>query len=247
MTALLDLTDNILHAQDQGMCTILVTLDYSRAFDSININLLLSKMNYYGFDLKTIKWFSSYLNNRHQQVKLSAINGSPVLSVLMEVKRGVPQGSILGPILFILYTADIQRHIKHCKFHMYADDTQLYISCFPNDIDIAITRLNEDLQSIAQWSTNNSLLLNPSKTKLMIFGSRQQLATIKPTINVSLLGRVVERVHVLKNLGLIMDSELRFENQIANSVRECFKNDGLKMDENGLRFSTELDPILARL
>lgn len=221
-SALLDVTDNILCAQDKGMCTVLVLLDFSRAFDCLNTNLLLSKLSYYGFDSAALRWFDSYLSNRYQRVKVTRSDGSTVLSDKLAVTRGVPQGSILGPILFILYSADISNAIKHSSYHCYCDDTQIYISCRPNDINEAIGKLNNDLASIAEWSANNCLLLNPLKTKYIIFGSKHQLASLAPTQDVMLLGEPVERVYEARNLGLIMDSELRFEKHVTNCMRECF-------------------------
>lgn len=222
VTAMLDVTDNILCAQDEGLCTILVLLDFSRAFDSINLNLLLSKLSYYGFDVKALKWFHSYLSERYQYVELNRPDGSSIISERIAVTTGVPQGSILGPILFILYTADIGQHIHHCKFHIYADDIQLYISFKPSEIDNAISILNEDLLSIATWSTSNCLLLNPEKTKYLLFGSSHRLATLCPSINVMLQGQAIARVMESRNLGLHMDAGLRFEKHVIQSVKTCF-------------------------
>ncbi|XP_073955689.1 uncharacterized protein [Choristoneura fumiferana] len=133
VTALLDVVDNILQAQDAGKSTILVLLDFSRAFDCISIPLLLSKMSYYGFDVTTIKWFSSYLTDRAQTVELRGPGGRALRSSLCPVTRGVPQGSILGPLLFILYSSDIVYSIKSSGYHLYADDLQLYVSCTPSE------------------------------------------------------------------------------------------------------------------
>lgn len=221
-TALLDVTDNVLTAQDKGMCTILVLLDFSRAFDCLDISLLMSKLSYYGFDSSALRWFNSYLSNRHQYVRLSLNDGSTKVSETMGLSRGVPQGSILGPILFILYTADIRNHITHCRYHFYADDTQIYISCKPADIDSCIQKLNTDLSSIASWAERNGLMLNPTKTKYLIFGSKHQINSIRPTLNVEMQGSQIERVYEARNLGLVMDSELRYENHVAGSVRNCF-------------------------
>lgn len=221
-TALLDVTDTILCDQDQGMGTLLVLLDFSRAFDSLNLNLLLSKLNYYGFDSEALRWFNSYLSHRCQCVKLNLSDGSTLTSDIVPVRRGVPQGSILGPLLFILYSADIAAHIVHCKFHIYADDIQVYISFKPSEVDSAIEQLNEDLGRIAAWSVDNCLLLNPLKTKLLVVGSVHQLATMRPTTKVMLMGEQIERIYEARNLGLLMDSNLRFEKHVANTVRSCF-------------------------
>ncbi|CAG4937950.1 unnamed protein product [Colias eurytheme] len=102
-TAVTDVMDDILCAQDEGKGTVLVLLDYSRAFDTINISLLLSKLTYYGLSPSTINWFNSYLSNRTQRVSVAMEDGSNRLSDCKTVTKGVPQGSILGPLLFILY------------------------------------------------------------------------------------------------------------------------------------------------
>ncbi|XP_045450408.1 uncharacterized protein LOC123659200 [Melitaea cinxia] len=222
VTALLDVTDNILQSQDQGMCTLLVLLDFSRAFDSLNINLLLSKLSYYGFDSNAIQWFHSYLSERYQYVKITKHDGSSLISDRMAISKGVPQGSILGPILFLLYSADMKDHIMHCRYHFYADDTQIYISCKPSDIDIAIDRLNEDLNRIVLWSKRNSLVLNPNKSKYMICGTKSQILRLKHTNKILLMDQPIERVWEARNLGLQMDCNLRFENHIIGLVRDCF-------------------------
>ena len=221
-TALLDVTDNIISAQDKGMCTLLVLLDFSRAFDAINIPLLLAKLKYYGFDQNAVQWFRSYLSNREQLVELRLSDGTTLRSARIHVERGVPQGSILGPIIFILYCADIIRCLQKCKYHIYADDVQLYISFRPDEYDRAVKDLNEDLQRIAVWSEGNCLSLNPTKSKYLVFGTRQQLARLPMTLDVELMGEPVERVYEARNLGLTMDKALRFEKHVADSVRNCF-------------------------
>lgn len=221
-TALLDVTDNILSAQDKGMCTLLVLLDFSRAFDCINIELLLCKLKYYGFDDAAIKWFRSYLSNRQQRVEIRQSNGSSLISSLTPVDRGVPQGSILGPLIFILYCADITHSLKRCRYHIYADDVQVYISFKPSDYINALTDLNDDLNRIACWAEVNGLVLNPIKTKYMLFGTKCQISALPSTINVVLMGESVGRVYEARNLGLTMDAELRYEAHVAKLVRTCF-------------------------
>lgn len=222
-TALLDVVDNLLGAQDRGMVSILVLLDFSRAFDSLNINLLLSKLSFYGFDERTTKWFHSYLDSRHQFVELSMPDGSRSRSTLQPVPRGVPQGSILGPILFVLYSADIIKAITHCGYHLYADDLQLYLS-FPHlDLTDAVSKINSDLVQISGWSKCNSLVINPKKSKFLLVGTRQKVQELQNIpIDILVDGVAVEWVSDAKNLGLIMDSHLHFEKHVAESVRNCF-------------------------
>lgn len=222
-SALLDVVDNLLASQDQGMCSILVLLDFSRAFDSISIPLLLSKLAFYGLDSLSVNWFSSYLNQRQQCVELKLTNGSSLKSSFRPVPRGVPQGSILGPILFILYSADITEAFSYCKYHLYADDVQLYHSFLPSDCADAVNDINQDLAQISRWSKLNSLVLNPKKSKYMLIGTRVGLEkTACVQINIQVDGEAVEFVPEAKSLGLTLDRHLHFESHIAESVRNCF-------------------------
>lgn len=222
-SALSDVVDNVLSAQDLGQGTILVLLDFSRAFDSLNINLLLSKLSFYGFDESTIKWFDSYLSDRKQYVEINKTDGSTLTSTLRPVVRGIPQGSVLGPLLFILYSADIVKNIHHCKFHLYADDLQIYFSFKPKDCVDASRLINEDLCRINNWSRRNSLVINPAKSKIMILGSKMQKINIRshcPKIEIA--GEQIPEVDIARNLGLLMDSRLQFESHVSDLVRNCF-------------------------
>ena len=98
----------------------------------------------------------------------------PVMSNTGEIKRGVPQGSILGPLLFNLFMVDLEKHVKHCKFHSYADDVQLLMSFDLEDTEGAFDQINEDLQGILQWSLHNGIKVNIDKTDAIIFGSRRR-------------------------------------------------------------------------
>jgi hypothetical protein len=222
-TALIDVIDEVLAAQDDGRGTIMVLLDYSRAFDCINVPLLLSKLHYYGFDEKSIRWFRSYFEHRRQIVKLSQKDGSDLLSVPVGVTRGVPQGSILGPLLFILYSADIINCIKFCKYQLYADDLQVYISFHPEDTVSGVVMLNEDLKRLSEWSASNSLVINPRKSKYIVLGSVKQTNNIIAKCpSIVIQDTIVERVDEARNLGLLLDTNLRFESHVAETVRNCF-------------------------
>lgn len=222
-TALLDVIDDILCGQDMGEGTILVLLDFSRAFDCINIDLLLSKLTFYGFDNATVKWFASYLSGRTQRVEVVHDDGSKVNSSASPVTAGVPQGSILGPILFILYSADIIECLRNCRFHLYADDLQMYITFKPNETAVAVERLNEDLKRVVNWSYKNGLLLNPVKSKYLVLGSKFQIDLINThTPNVLIEGTSIEQVTEARNLGIVMDGGLKFEKHISEVAQQCY-------------------------
>lgn len=222
-TALLDVVDNILEAQDAGSGSILVLLDFSRAFDSINISLLLSKLAFYGFDNPTIKWFDSYLTRRKQRVVLQKSDGTTLTSRDECLDRGIPQGSILGPLLFTIYTADITVGIRNCMYHVYADDLQVYSKIPSTEAHACVLRLNEDLSSIAEWAAKNCLVLNPTKSKYMFMGSKHQINNlVAANHRVAVMGRDIERVTEARNLGVLMDGNLHFEHHIQEVVRNCF-------------------------
>ncbi|CAK1586423.1 unnamed protein product [Parnassius mnemosyne] len=151
-TALLHVTDDITTASDKGKGSILVLLDFTRAFACINHDILLAKLSYYGVSEATCKWFYSFLSNRSQYVEINTDQGEVMQSSIRRTSRGTPQGSILSPILFILFTADISKVLKHSKIHLYADDTQIYHSFKPEQTENVVMKLNEDLSAILQWA-----------------------------------------------------------------------------------------------
>lgn len=222
-TALLEVVDNVLAAQDRGEGTILALLDFSRAFDTINITLLLSKLTYYGFDPGTVRWFASYLSGRSQQVQVCSRDGGAAVSGTQPVVRGVPQGSILGPILFILYSADITESIRDCECHLYADDLQIYVTCKPNGVHSAVEKLNRDLSRVACWSEKNSLFLNPLKSKFLVLGTKHLIsAIVAQNPRVCIADDDLSCVAEARNLGVLMDGLLHFENHVCEIVRNCF-------------------------
>jgi hypothetical protein len=182
----------------------LVLLDYSRAFKCINTELLISELSYYGFDEVAIKWFTSYLSGRNQRVQtVNETTGTKSVSKSAVVKRGVPQGSILGPVLFILYTADIAQ--SHCKFHLYADDLQVYYSFNPDETFKEVDMLNKDLERISCWSGKNNLVINPQKSKFLILVTKNQTKCIRNQIPRVRVGDCsVELDDEVRNLGVLM-------------------------------------------
>ena len=158
----------ILHAIDQKKLTALVLLDMSKAFDCVNHNLLMLKLQDMGGSLSCLQWFRSYLSNRQQVVRINRI-----VSDALPLANGVPQGSILGPLLFNIYVNDLPATPQHCDPHCYVDDTGLLHSFKIQSKSFAIENVNDDLTKVRNWCFSNYLLLNPGKTKLLVFGSRQ--------------------------------------------------------------------------
>lgn len=162
-TALLRVTNDLLLAADSGLLSVLVLLDLSAAFDTIDHGILLHRLeSLLGISGTALAWFRSYLSDRYQFVHVHNIS-----SLHTRVQYGVPQGSVLGPILFILYMlplGDILR--KHSiNFHCYADDTQLYLSMKPEESN-RLSRLEACLKDIRSWMSSNFLLLNSDKTEV---------------------------------------------------------------------------------
>ena len=134
---------------DNSLITILVLLDYSKAFDCANHKLILAKLKALGFKNSSLKWISSYLSGRSQQVTTDKGDSSWI-----ELLNGVPQGSILGPLLFTILVSDISNEVHFCKYHLYADDTQLYITGKVSEIVKLIKNLNADLERIDLMRVN---------------------------------------------------------------------------------------------
>lgn len=130
------------------------------------------------FRKKYCCWFKSFLTGRHQIVATDNIDGKKKFSSLRAVERGCPQGSLLSPILFSIFTADLPTQIKYCKYHLYADDTQVYYSFDSRNMAEAIKKINDDLSAIYNWSNNNSLVLNPEKSQVLVLGTKNHIKKV---------------------------------------------------------------------
>uniref|UniRef100_A0A4W3GEP9 Reverse transcriptase domain-containing protein n=1 Tax=Callorhinchus milii TaxID=7868 RepID=A0A4W3GEP9_CALMI len=205
-TALVKVTNDILTICDQGSLCLLVLLDLSAAFDTVDHTILLHRLSsHLNFQGTVLEWFRSYLSHRLHFV---STNGFP--STPRTVSCGVPQGSVLGPLLFTLYMlplGDIIR--KHgVNFHMYADDTQLYLSS--STLNSTTTDvLTACLSDIESWTRDNFLQLNVRKTEALLIGSRQRLRT-SGADTISIQGCTLHLSKPVRNLGVLFDPELSF-------------------------------------
>ena len=171
-TALSHFTDNILQNMDAGSFTGAVFLDLSKAFDTVDHPLLLQKLTNIGLTTSTTQWFRSYLTNRSQITSVGDAH-----SASTEMPIGVPQGSILGPLLFLIYVNDLPDCHLASDIILYADDTVLYYSS--KSVSDLEHHINADLGTASEWFSRNLLTLNISKCNFVIFGSPQKLNRIQ--------------------------------------------------------------------
>lgn len=220
-TALLKIKNDITLNFAKGQATALVLLDLSAAFDTIDHPLLLSRLSScYGIQGTALKWCRSYLSDRHQLVKVSSSfsSRSPLLF-------GVPQGSVLGPILFTLYTQPLTHIISSyggLQHHFYADDTQLYITITKDTAKSAFHQLSLCLSQIQTWMNDNKLKLNPDKTEFILFGNSKLRSDLASQLPTNILGSRVVCSESVRNLGVLFDSELTLHDHISNITKSCF-------------------------
>ena len=225
-TALLRVKSDMLKAIENQEVTCLILLDLSAAFDTVDHRLLLTRLKFrFGFCDKVLSWIETYLCNRRQRV----VVGNPpsgAESDDVQLTFGVPQGSILGPVLFTLYIAplgDICRSHNVC-FHSYADDQQNYLSFRPSvegAQEECIETLQNCIHDIRKWMRTNLLKLNESKTEFLVTGTRQQLSKIED-ICVNIGSDTICAAPVVRNLGYYMDPELKNSAHINKITSSCF-------------------------
>ena len=167
---------------DNKHLTALLLLDLSEAFDSIEHNILLQKLRLIGVPKTTLESFKSYLSDLRQFVRLAHQR-----SESRTITHGVPQGSILGPILFSIYINDLPDipNSSSGSLESYVDDSKLFLSFVIKEMGDAVKRLNEDMRMAASWCCNHSFLINPEKTKLLVMGTRQLLSTLPEDFHVT--------------------------------------------------------------
>ena len=214
-TALLKLTDDIKMGISKRLVTVLLQFDFSKAFDTVSPSKLLKKLKELGFSKSSLLWIKSYLENRQFQVA-----SKTTYSETREVNLGVPQGSVLGPLLFCLYVNDIKENLSSGSFRLlYADDLQIYIQVPPECVNEAIETLSLEARKISTWANKVSLRLNPDKTKAIYFGSSTFIDRLDklnlPGVNVS-EGVVVPFVNEVKSLGIILDNKLSWEPHVIS-------------------------------
>lgn len=191
---------------DQGRVVGAVFLDLCKAFDTVNYQILYSKLNQYSLSEHTQKWIRSYLSDRKQCVRVNNIQ-----SAFRATSMGVPQGSILGPLLFSIYINDLPTVCSDVDVIMYADDTVIF-TFGENELEVA-DKLSKEMEKVAEWLQMSCLTLNVDKTVSMLFSNKHKL---QQTLEIQVNGQKIKNVNEIKYLGLILDSNLGFKSHIKN-------------------------------
>ena len=209
VSAMLEIANKWFQNIDIGQLNGVVFLDLKKAFDTVDHGILLHKLYLYGIKGIAFYWFRSYLSNRKQYCHETCNH----LSNPLEMICGIPQGLILGPLLFLIYVNDLPNCLKYTKCNMFADDTQIDASS--NNTESIANTLNEDLANVSDWTKANKLSLNASKTEYMIIGSHKRLHQIQSVPPIILDNTQIKRVKVTKSLGLMIDETLTWDEQVT--------------------------------
>lgn len=215
-TAMVNILEEIRQPFDRGFLTLLCLLDFSKAFDKVNHQILCWKLRkYFHFGSCAVKLVSSFLSNRFQRV----VAGDK-FSALKPLTQGVPQGSILGPILFCMFINDLPSVCRHVSIHLYADDVQLHLSRPCSLINELVLNLNKDLLAIYEWSVKNGLLLNPSKSQVIPISNAPIIDSVIP--DVSLSASKLQLVKSATSLGFIINRNLSCYNHVNYVVGRIY-------------------------
>ena len=217
--ALTQLTEEILQNMDNKMITGAVFIDLRKVFDTVDHSLLISKLRNLGFSNPVVDWFRSYLSPRSTVTSINNSTSDP-----KPVTVGVPQGSILGPLLFLLYINDLPQCLNHCKSILYADDTLLYYSARTmTDLE---SKINTDLESLSDWLNNNLLTLNNNKTKFMIFSNKKQSQS-HPDVTITVQSKKIEREGSIQYLGITLSEDFSWHEHIDNLIKKINQRIGV--------------------
>ena len=217
--ASLHLVDYISYSMETMSTPLNIFLDLSKAFDTLNHDILLAKLEHYGLNRMAYNLLSTYLRNRKQYVQFESTSSDE-----LHITHGVPQGSILGPLLFIIYINDLPHASKLFDFLMYADDTTL-CCCIDNiDGNDKENVLNNELQHVNKWLTANKLSLNVNKTKYMLYFKHPKVTN---DLNLSINNNYISRVNAFNFLGLQMNCNLNWNNHIEYISNKIMRTTGM--------------------
>ena len=229
--ALIDLIEDISSAIEKKKFTIGIFIDLKKAFDTINHKILLKKLHHYGICGIVAKWIENYLLDREQFVNYNGYESNK-----MFIKCGVPQGSILGPLLFIIYINDMSSTSDVLKFILFADDTNIFFSS--SNLKHAQDVMNTELINLSEWFKVNKLSLNIMKTNYIVFTSTHNKVSIP--VHLAIDHMYITRVKFTKFLGVFIDENLNWNKHIEEIEKKVSKSIGImyrvkdKLDEKSM-------------
>ena len=202
--AALELIDKNIHHMNENCCPVNIYLDFSKAFDSLNYDIFLSKLAYNGLQPNALRLLTSYLEDRCQYVQLDNVKSSKHSTTCK-----IPQGSVLGPLLFNIIINDITQASTIFDFIMYADDTTLTSTLENfggvNDVASLKREFNQEITKVYSWLLSNKLTINAAKSKFMIFF---KVPKVVPRLNLSIAGNLIEQVNEFNFLGITLDQNI---------------------------------------
>jgi len=216
--AIIKLLENIINSLESGDYTATIFLDFSKAFDTVNHEILLQKLNHYGIRGTAHRWVTSYLSERKQYCTFGNETSSTT-----NITCGVPQGSILGPLLFLLYINDLGTIFTHFGTILFADDSNLIVR--GNSLKALEDKINQDIPLLTTWLETNRLSLNLKKTHIMVFGKKHR--NIENTISTTIKGTTLEIVTHTKFLGVILDNSLSWKEHSLYLSKKISKSIGI--------------------
>ena len=202
-------TDLLLEAMDNKQLSIVIFLDMSKAFDSVRQDMLLQRISNLGASPAVYTWFKSYLSDRWQYVRIGTTASAPAT-----LSYGIPQGSVLSPFLFNIYTDSLPSVPESCNLESYVDDSKTFLSFTLSNMNHSLRQVEEDLHRVFEWCCRNSLLVNPEKTKMLLVGTRQLMNQLETPIHINFMGETLTPVTEVKDLGMFLDSHLTYDKHI---------------------------------
>ena len=237
--AIAELVGNILKNKENGKTTISLFLDLSKAFDSLQHKTLLKKLEIYGIRGIALKWFTSYLENRMMSAKCRTVMSNSELSQVYKTDFGTPQGSCLGPLLFIIFCNDLNLHLTYLSCIQFADDTTLYGAS--TSVKLLQCEIEHDLKVITDWFKANKLTLNMDKTICVVFSPK---GDTNLNIDLKLGDFAIPCCTQTKFLGIWLDKNLDWNKYIDVLLRKLKQNVGLLRKSKNLLDKTALEVIV---